>query len=702
MAENKINHPFYLIFEKQLEETTKPQYELDNVSPVECFGPINRINVFVGSNNSGKSRFMRALIQSDKTLSTNPINPQIVINDALSIIRNFIKQNASYNAEFRLSHRRFNLENLSEINALKLQEIPFQTKELSEIVNKLTGKTIEQIYTNAKLEFEKLMLIISIIGTIDIEKVSHSYLYHSISQATGNWQNQAVNIKFNTDPSNIKIPDISNKFISEIQELINLKAKEKTKRINIYTPLLRTAHSVYSDAKKLNKKDLYAETVYRNYFDPEGKKPQLNITLKKANEYHDLKLDDQIIKIYTGMNLHKHMRKIRNSVKDDRDKFEEFEAYLGQKFFKLDRLEIIARELDDADVDQEHIQVYFSNDKTDLPIHNLGDGIQALILVLYNVFTAADDSLIYIEEPEMHLHPGLQRTFLDAIKEQAEKKNLTIFFTTHSNHMLDISIGMDDISIFTFKQNGKRRIINNVKSQDLDILNVLEVQNSSVFMANCAIWVEGHTDRKYIKKYLDEYIKHHKKHNNLDEFIEDLHFTFFLYAGSNVKHYLFNKEIKPETVKEKVNALSNANRMLLIADQDQGKDDRHKLREELSSLDGPFQYYVVKEVIEIENLLSREVLVETVKGGALPAIKNEDTNEILSSPQDLKTTHLGAFLKTIYHKNWQDSYGDKTIGSNYKGTFAEEAIKHITWDNMTEPAKKLAEVVYKFIQRHNQ
>lgn len=398
------------------------------------------------------------------------------------------------------------------------------------------------------------------------------------------------------------------------------------------------------------------------------------------------------------MNLHKHMRKIRNSLKTERTGFEDFEKYLGQKFFQIDQLEIIARELEDEEADLEHIHVYFSNDGTDLPLHKLGDGIQSLILVLYNVFTADKGSWIYIEEPEQNLHPGLQRTFLDAIKEQAEKKDLTIFFTTHSNHMLDISIGMDDVSIFTFKRDGEKRIINNVKSQDLDILNVLEVQNSSVFMANCAIWVEGHTDRKYIKKYVEEFIKHNKS----DGFIEDLHFTFFEYAGSNIEHYLFSGDRTNNEVKDKINALSSANRMLLIADQDQGKDEKHAIREKLSTNDGPFQYYVVKEVVEIENLLSREVIAETIKGGALPTIKNEDTTKIINSKQDLTSKHVGAFLRTIYQKQWQESYGINTIGSAYKGKFAEEAIKHITWNNMTEPAKKLAKVVYTFIKRHNQ
>jgi predicted ATP-dependent endonuclease of OLD family len=65
----------------------------------------------------------------------------------------------------------------------------------------------------------------------------------------------------------------------------------------------------------------------------------------------------------------------------------------------------------------------------------LGDGIQALIILAYRLFTAKNGSWIFIEEPEQGLHPGLQRAFLDAVaKEQEIKdKKLKIFMTTHSS-----------------------------------------------------------------------------------------------------------------------------------------------------------------------------------------------------------------------------------------------------------------------------
>lgn len=55
---------------------------------------------------------------------------------------------------------------------------------------------------------------------------------------------------------------------------------------------------------------------------------------------------------------------------------------------------------------------------------------------------AENNSFIFIDEPELNLHPGMQRLFFEQItlNKDITDKNLTFFITTHSNHLLDLTL----------------------------------------------------------------------------------------------------------------------------------------------------------------------------------------------------------------------------------------------------------------------
>lgn len=253
MAENKIKHSFYLLLEKQLEEITKPQYELDNASPIDCFGPISRINVFVGSNNSGKSRFMRALIQSEKVLSASKINAQSIIDKSIDIVKEFIEDNESYDSKFTLFIPTKKLDGLFKLNEISGQELNFSSKNLNDSITVIEKKGIAQINKDARVHLEKILLIVSVFSSIEMSRIANFYNHHRISQTIANWRNIGVTIRIGAEPNQIKLPQIPTEFHKKIYELADLEIDLKKKQKNIYTPLLRTAHSVYSGAKKLTK-----------------------------------------------------------------------------------------------------------------------------------------------------------------------------------------------------------------------------------------------------------------------------------------------------------------------------------------------------------------------------------------------------------------------------------------------------------------
>src|SRR5262249_51876978 len=146
-------------------------------------------------------------------------------------------------------------------------------------------------------------------------------------------------------------------------------------------------------------------------------------------------------------------------------------------------------------------------------------------------------SMVCIEEPELYLHPGFQRVLLKTL---ASFSRNIYFIATHSNHLLDLSLDFEGVSIFTFHkelenssqpERQAKFTVERVSSHDHRALQLLGTRNSSVFLSNCTVWVEGITDRRFLSHYLDLYQKTLRAANadkGTAQFIaeEDLHYSF--------------------------------------------------------------------------------------------------------------------------------------------------------------------------------
>lgn len=184
------------------------------------------------------------------------------------------------------------------------------------------------------------------------------------------------------------------------------------------------------------------------------------------------------------------------------------------------------------------------------PLSLLGAGLQQVLLIGMKIATT-DAGIVCIDEPELYLHPRAQRALLSLVSEIKDKQ---FFFATHSNNFLDFEI---EKFVYSVDKRNEESVIDRIKDGNdaIDIINDLGIRSSEIYQANGIIWVEGPSDRIFIKKWLE--IKY-------PELKEGLQFTFLYYGGKILSHY----SIKDESFEEYLNLLRLNRNCFIVMDSD--------------------------------------------------------------------------------------------------------------------------------------
>jgi predicted ATPase len=601
---------------------------------------LSKINIFIGENNSGKSRLMRSILKTEDF-------EFIPTNEDLIHINKFIMV---FDSKLKILYKNkgwMDVEGLNKVKA-NLKHLEFLKANINHL---------EPI-----MEIQK-----------HIAKVSNK---HSIDYQTNDGGFMGLYNLSGGEPALKGLVEIYN---DSIKYLNDVKGYYKFKKV--YIPILRGLKPInYGTAPievfngKVTKgklpddynRDVYEERILDDY-------PEL---MDKCEIFTGLKTYET----YTDYIGHLEDRK--------QELLTDFEVLLSEIIYEQIKVTALTNDSEESKLSRFKIKI---GEEQGRVIQDLGDGIQSILTITFPLLIHEDEIkeqdanlMMFIEEPEQLLHPSLQRKLVNVFLNK-RFDDYQFFLTTHSNHFLDISLDTDDVSVYSISKsldenNNSKFLIKKVSFGDNELLELLGVRNSSVFNTNCNIGVEGKFDQLYLRKYLEIYQNHKIKGEKDKKFIEDRHFSFSRYCGDSIKNNLEFEWNEDESI----------HNLFVIRDGD--KRNKTGVNQKLENIFGT--HFHILESLEIENLISKDVL--------LKVLKNDDVCKGITlnkefEEDDYKNVKLGKFIKETICGNQITS----DLVANKRAFYNKTAEYTVNYDDLSKETKELCGRLYNFIEAQN-
>lgn len=180
---------------------------------------------------------------------------------------------------------------------------------------------------------------------------------------------------------------------------------------------------------------------------------------------------------------------ITNSVGDIVEEIAEIRASLKEKSSET-YLSIVESPFDDLEFTWE----------------NIASGTKEILYLITLLHTTPNESLLLIEEPEMHLHPDAVHRFLSLVEKISSEDHKQILITTHSPILLD-AISFDKIST-VLKESGKTTVEQLKGKQAVEkMLSRAGIPKSWLLLSEMPLFlliVEGRDDNKIWRQFLQK------------------------------------------------------------------------------------------------------------------------------------------------------------------------------------------------------
>lgn len=178
-------------------------------------------------------------------------------------------------------------------------------------------------------------------------------------------------------------------------------------------------------------------------------------------------------------------------------------------------------------------EIFLTEQGERYPLSKMGSGLKTILLVLINLLICTKEKsarVFLFEELENNLHPALQRRLFNYIYNYAIEHDIIVFMTSHSHVSINCYFGKESANIYHVEKIDGGSTVKKIENylDKAELLDDLDVRASDLLQSNGIIWVEGPSDRIYIKKWLSLVEPSLK---------ETEHYQFAYYGGRLLSHY---------------------------------------------------------------------------------------------------------------------------------------------------------------------
>ncbi|QFT84474.1 hypothetical protein FIU88_05705 [Halomonas sp. THAF12] len=296
--------------------------------------------------------------------------------------------------------------------------------------------------------------------------------------------------------------------------------------------------------------------------------------------------------LWSGKGLIEKLAKLQNPSVAEREE--------KKKFDNINKFLSSVTNCEDAEIEVPHERdcVLVHMNGRVLPLSSLGTGIHEVVMIA-SFCTLVEDSIVCIEEPEIHLHPILQKRLINFIKEETSNQ---YFIATHSPSLIDD----EESTVFrAYLDNMNSTKFLKIFSEGDKAKAVFDLgyRPSDLIQSNFIVWVEGPSDRVYLKEWI----------RLVDEsLVEGVHYSVMFYGGRLLSHLTASGELEDGDDGEGLIRLLKINRrvcVLIDSDKKKSGDSLNptKLRV-IGELKESGGLSWVTGGKEIENYVPREVM----------------------------------------------------------------------------------------------